>query len=213
MSLAEKLTTVAENQQRVYDAGYEKGKAEGGGGIDYDLFWHNFQGGDGTGRNSYIYAFAYDRFTDETYNPKYPIICSSGTTTAQYMFYNASSITDTKVPIDATSASNLQNTFAQAKALVTVRNLTLKASHTYSNTFTWCTALKNITITGVIGKSISLGDCPLTKDSILSVFNALATDVTGQTVTFKKTALNAAFTTDEWNALKATKTNWTYATA
>lgn len=32
MSIAEKLTTIAENQQKVYGAGYEKGKAEGGGG-------------------------------------------------------------------------------------------------------------------------------------------------------------------------------------
>lgn len=31
MSIADKLTAVAENQQKVYDAGYEKGKAEGGG--------------------------------------------------------------------------------------------------------------------------------------------------------------------------------------
>lgn len=35
MSIAEKLTTIAENQQRVYDAGYAKGQAEGGG-INYD---------------------------------------------------------------------------------------------------------------------------------------------------------------------------------
>lgn len=31
MSIAEKLTTIAENQQLVYDAGYAKGQAEGGG--------------------------------------------------------------------------------------------------------------------------------------------------------------------------------------
>ena len=30
MSIAEKLQTIAENQQNVYNAGYEKGKAEGG---------------------------------------------------------------------------------------------------------------------------------------------------------------------------------------
>ena len=32
MSVAEKLTTIAENQQKVYDAGYAAGQAEGGGG-------------------------------------------------------------------------------------------------------------------------------------------------------------------------------------
>ena len=34
MSIAEKLAQIAENEQRVYDAGYEKGKAEGGGGVN-----------------------------------------------------------------------------------------------------------------------------------------------------------------------------------
>lgn len=32
MSIAEKLALIAENEQKVYNAGYEKGKAEGGGG-------------------------------------------------------------------------------------------------------------------------------------------------------------------------------------
>lgn len=34
MSIAEKLTTIAENQQKVYDAGYAAGQAGGGGGED-----------------------------------------------------------------------------------------------------------------------------------------------------------------------------------
>lgn len=36
MSIAEKLQTIAENEQKVYDAGYEKGKAEGG--FDYTKY-------------------------------------------------------------------------------------------------------------------------------------------------------------------------------
>jgi hypothetical protein len=54
MSIADKLTIIAENEQKVFDAGYEKGKAEGGGG-DVDAafeegrqaekkeFWNNIQ--------------------------------------------------------------------------------------------------------------------------------------------------------------------------
>lgn len=34
MTIAEKLQKIAENEQKVYDAGYEKGKAEGGGSSD-----------------------------------------------------------------------------------------------------------------------------------------------------------------------------------
>ena len=39
MSIAEKLTTIAENQQRVYDAGYAQGQNDGGGG--YDSGWND----------------------------------------------------------------------------------------------------------------------------------------------------------------------------
>ena len=35
MSIADKLTTIAENTPKVFNAGYEKGKAEGGGLLDY----------------------------------------------------------------------------------------------------------------------------------------------------------------------------------
>lgn len=41
MSIAEKLQTIAENEQRVYDAGYEKGKAEVGGGEEV---WYSADG-------------------------------------------------------------------------------------------------------------------------------------------------------------------------
>lgn len=37
MTTAEKLTKVAENIPKVYDAGYEKGKSEGGGGVEYEF--------------------------------------------------------------------------------------------------------------------------------------------------------------------------------
>lgn len=34
MSIADKLQTILENEQKVYNAGYEKGKSEGGGGVN-----------------------------------------------------------------------------------------------------------------------------------------------------------------------------------
>ena len=197
MSTAEKLTAIAENQQRVYDAGYAKGKADG---IDYDKFWDNFQGGDG--RVSYCYAFSYNRFTDETYNPKYNIVCSSGSTTSNYMFYNSDLITDTKVPIDATGSSSLQRTFANATALETIRSLTVKESHTFDSAFSGCTALKNITIAGTIGKSISFNSSPLTPASMKSVISCLkdysgTSDADTQTLTFTSAC---------WTALEADST-------
>lgn len=82
MSISRKLTTIAENQQRVYDAGYAKGQAEGGGGsydegyevgqqAEYDRFWDAFQ--NNGNRTDYKYGFAGIGWTDETFKPKYDI--------------------------------------------------------------------------------------------------------------------------------------------
>ena len=103
MSIAEKLTTVAENQQKVYEAGYEKGKAEGGGG-SYDegytagiaagveqgkqaergAFWDSLQLPDGSAQN-YSYAFA--RWPDNILKPTHNVYPTNG----QNMFDNFNS--------------------------------------------------------------------------------------------------------------------------
>ena len=62
------LDAMATEIPKVFDAGK---KAE------YDAFWDVFQNyGDEEGM-SYYSAFGYDGFTDENYNPKYPIIASA----------------------------------------------------------------------------------------------------------------------------------------
>lgn len=81
MSIAEKLTTIAENQQKVYDAGYEKGKAEGGGSYDegytagqqaeHTRFMNGYQL-NGT-RVNYARAFAGTGWTRETARPIHDI--------------------------------------------------------------------------------------------------------------------------------------------
>jgi hypothetical protein len=53
MSIADKLTTVAENVQKVYQAGYDKGKSEGGGGASVSPKDVNFYDYDGTLLHSY----------------------------------------------------------------------------------------------------------------------------------------------------------------
>ena len=90
MSIAEKLQTVAENQQRVYDAGYTAGQSAGGSGGDteaayqqgvtdgknqqWSSFWDEYQG-QGNLR-TYSYAFAGLGWTDGNFKPKYPIVCN-----------------------------------------------------------------------------------------------------------------------------------------
>lgn len=200
---------VKEGKTEGYQTGYEAGMEEGhAGGVqdEQDRFWDAFQrNGTLTG---YSYAFAGIGWIDETYNPKYPI---NATTAANYMFCYTG-ITDTKVPIDlGTNRTNKVGVFENASKLVTIPELILGSEIRLSNTaFTNCTKLANITITGTIGYTASFEWCPLTKASIISIVNALSATATGYTVTFKKSAKEAAFTDEEWNALIATKSNWTF---
>ena len=132
MTIADKLVVVADNQQKVYDAGAKS---------ENDRFWDVFQ--DNGNRANYQYAFAYDRFSDANYNPKYPIVTKSGTTPSRYMFAQSAGITDTKVPIYA-NGNDLNYAFQQCTGLVTIRELHITASQSYTKTFASCSALYQI---------------------------------------------------------------------
>ena len=92
MSIATDLQTIANNVPLVYNAGYEAGAAQGGGGSDsfYDTFWDAYQYNGN--RNNYEYAFAgalnttiITGWTDDNFKPKFPI----KPTRAQNMFYSS----------------------------------------------------------------------------------------------------------------------------
>ncbi len=51
-----------------------------------------------------------------------------------------------------------------------------------------------------IQSTVSFGDCPLTKESIINIFKALSMSVTGQTLILNKAAVNEAFGIDVDNA-------------
>lgn len=98
MNTADKLITIAENEQRVYKAGYAKGKAEGGNTeeaynegfeagqkSEYDRFWDNYQ--QNGQRTNYQNAFSGKGWTVETFKPKYDI-----TSNESYMLFRASGI-------------------------------------------------------------------------------------------------------------------------
>lgn len=88
MTISEKLTQIAENEQKVFDAGYEKGKAEGyqngydegnaegikegieeGKQAEYDAFWDNYQ----TNGTRIVYDCAFAGWSYDTFRPKYDI--------------------------------------------------------------------------------------------------------------------------------------------
>ena len=132
-------------------------------------------------------------------------------TYATNMFLYAN-ITNIDLFLDLSNATNIDYVVANAPVLKRIKRIKFPNLSSASVPFASCISLKEIEVEGEIVFTISFSACPLNKASILSVVNALSDTATGKTCTFKATAVNAAFTTDEWNALKATKNNWTFAT-
>jgi hypothetical protein len=80
----------------------------------------------------------------------------------------------------------------------------------FKNWFSNDSGLESITIEGTIGQNgfdISPSKV-LNKASIESIISHLSDTAADKTVTLSKTAVNNAFTTEQWNELIATKNNW-----
>lgn len=199
MSIADKAATVsannvtiAENEQKVYDAGYEARNK---------YFWDNFL--DFRYNTSFKRTFGI-RWGSKNFYPTGDLIVSYGSemfqefgkcegwgafdlaarfeeqrvsfdtsknTSFDYMFFSAQI---GRIPkIDTTSASYFSYTF-YSDALHTIDELVLKddGTQTFSNAFYG--ALKNIKISGKIGRNVSFSSCSkLTLDSLKSIITAL----------------------------------------
>jgi hypothetical protein len=216
MSIADKLTTIAENIPKVYQAGYDKGKAEGGGGGSDDSFWDVYQ--QNGERGDYQYAFAGVGWNDEIFKPKYKFVNTTGVYGFQYMFYNSkgiSKITANMFDIDSSNGYYAVYMFANADIKEVEYDLRKASSaqrlfqgfkgekvtlynwaQTYDNTFSGCSNLKYLRIEGAIGyqKNFNLAGCPkLDSGSIRQVISVLKDTATNSTITFSKTAVTNAF--------------------
>lgn len=221
MSIADKLLTVAQNQQKVYDAGFAAGQTSGGfeagKQAEYDRFWNAFQ--DNGNRTNYQRAFGSLCWVDDAYDPKYPFhipVTSSGEATGMYA---NSRITDTKVPIVLSSeltAPVYTQMFYYASNLVTITELVFSGDFVHNNAnFQGVRNLENITFGGTITQSgLNLSYCTkLTADSMLSLFNCLADyseDTSGATHTVTLGTTNLNKLTNEQKAV-ATQKGWTLA--
>lgn len=228
MTVSEQLVKVAENREKLYEAGK---KAE------YDAFCREFFK-DG----NWQYRFAGIGWNDKTFRPPNDIVLRPAT--AAYLF-RLCRITDLKailelrnatidfstcntfveafcystithIPvIDATygNTSPFSNCFAYAEKLEQIDKIILKndGSQGFNNTFIGCPALEEIRFDGVIGKSISFTDCKkLSYDSFADIFDHLSRTSTGQTATFSATAKEAAGIPDDiWNNTVNNLKNWT----
>lgn len=167
----------------------------------YDEFWDSYQ--ENGNRNEYSYAFAGRGWNDVAYNPKYEII----------VFYNQGSnlyranitITDTKKPIRFKKVSSNSSTyvFNGCTKLKTVFLVEVSEKQLFTNWFGNCSSLEDITFEGIIGNDMDIHwSTLLTKKSITSIIKHLS-DTQGATLTLSQTAVNNAFTTEEWETFLA----------
>lgn len=195
MSIAEKLQTIAENQQAVYDAGYDQSESN---------FWDQMQ--NFGNRTQYIHGFR--EWGGEYIRPKYvvhPVVTSLNS-----MFRDATrlKILETKyfdlsnaMTSPTNAANGNQRVFQGCTALETIENIGLPASY-YDATFKDCPLLKTIAqlrfsqtgagtrvsnncfendtslenindIVGVIEVSINFQWCPLTAATAKKIINHL----------------------------------------
>ena len=207
----------------------------------YHEFWDIYQY-NGT-RKDYQYAFYGYGWLDGCFKPKYDMYTTSAaymfsccqTTNLTQLLKDSGVILDTSlsknnirmfrdatwithVPtISCENSTSNSEMFYKCLSLIEIEKLILKADGTspFNNTFYNCNALISIAIEGVIGQNgfNVQYSTKLNKASITSIINALSSATSGLTVTLSKTAVNNAFTTDEWNALINTKPNWTISLA
>lgn len=152
-------------------------------------------------------------WTDETFQPIYPIVCAGGN--AGDDMISSTAITEIKVPIiiHITAADPMNNpnlsdrTFYNNPKLHTISSLFVEWGQSFVNWFTRCTALKNIRFAAgsCISRNISFRDCPLSSASVQSIINALDVDYPS---TLTLSASTGAELTD---ALRTgiTETGWT----
>lgn len=235
MAIAEKLTTIAENQQKVYDAGYEKGKAEGGGGS----YEEGYEQGKIDG-NTLLYAKSLaNAFRDAEFPSGYEITitapqfggraqqCFSGTKglrkitmntplDVSYIMYNfiyyATDIEELVFPdgihiVDWNYFATNVNTLKSV-----IGRLDPSGMASNSICFVGCTALEDISfMPGTIEGAISFNkSSKLSAESVQSIIDGLA-DLTGKTT--QTLTLHATVGGNLTDAQKASITakNWTLA--
>jgi len=219
MSVAEKLKQIAENEQRVFDAGVEKGVK-----TERDTVWDMIQ--NYGNRTDYSSAFAYVAWNDETFNPKYDIkpVGQCGA------LFRGTRIVDLEaalqrcgVVLDTSKATYLNNAFnsrylevipaidmtainSESGATLnvqpemrTIRKIICTESMPWSAAcFRYASGLVNLLIEGVIGSDMNLQYSKLlSEESITSIVYALSATAEGKTLTLSETAVETAFGVEE----------------
>ena len=198
------LADVALRAKADYDAVYEAGKKAGGGGGSIGKPFVDTS----KGVLNHEYLFMANRWIDQL--DKFDL---SNVTNAAYMFQNSNELI-TCPEIDTSKAARMLYMFYNCPYLVSIEGIDFSSCTNATQAVGNCRSLQTIVINGTIPCTIDFSPCvALSGVTIRDIINALTTDATGKTVTLSKTAVNASLTTEEWDALVATKTNWTIALA
>ncbi len=203
-----------------HEAGYSYGE-EAGKQTEYDRFWDAYQL-NGT-RREYTYSFSGNSWNDEIYNPKYDIIVEYNQGTN--LFRSNMSITNTKVPIRLRyigSSGSSTYVFNGCVNLTTIPLLEITEKQVYTGWFVNCPKLTDVTMSGVIGNSLSFANSPLlSANSINSIRSCLSDTASNQTITFNaavketfheamKTVYGTTTADETWDRLCSERTNWTF---
>lgn len=226
MSIAEKLTQIAENQQRVYDAGFTAGQEQGGGDSHYDTFWDAYQ--ENGNRIDYDRAFGGIGWTAETFKPKYlPIRPTIGSMYMTFAYSDVGkideSILDTSqmknlamsfyqqsadneqgvyyVEIDVSSLTRMSDTFNYNKPLKTVILKNIPETCDFTGGFTGCEGITDFTVSGTIGgTTLNLQNAyKLTLESAKHIMQHLK----NHSGTDKANTCTVRFSTNVWTLLDA----------
>lgn len=241
MNIAEKLATIAENMQKVFAAGKQTEYDDfwdslqfKGNRWDYNRAFSNSCWNEKTFKPKYSLhcASCEEMFMKFNHDATFGAvdlseldITTDKSVSFKYMFWNANV---SHIPsLDMRNASDsIYNAFSWSQTafespLVSIDEIKIIQGIQFSKEcFYRQKNLRKLILSGVLSTSIWLQDCDsLSKESIISIINAMATDNTGNSATFSKNAVNVAFETTtgaadgikskEWLDLISTKTNWT----
>lgn len=151
------------------------------------------------------------------------IIAPETANASMEIFSNSSVIRIGTVDASAITQTSYSAMFAWGMSkLKTIEKLIISEQTKYVSWFNEASGLQNLTIEGTIGQNgfnVQWSKL-LSKESIVSIINALSVTTSGLTVTLSKTAVNNAFGIDvddvstwgegtEYYALRHSKDNWT----
>lgn len=226
MSVADKYTVLtSEKIPKVYEAGYTKGKAEGGTDSYYDTAWDSIK--EYTDKNGFERCFMGKGWNDTTFKPKYDIVLKPY---SRYAFQYSgiknlkACLDDRGKKIDFTNAVYIAEFFADSSFehigevdfstcintitisgifnrnsnLVTIEKIKLNDKANFQGNMQNCDSLQNIAFEGELKGTLNFQWCKkLSHDSIVDIINHLSSETSGLTLTLSLTAVKKAFETSE----------------